>query len=177
MLSKDLLLDRLEFKTIKIDSNVNWEAPTTELTFPQLSIDPRKLKIQVRSGLAYPDNEIENPSTFIVEYGIAISNSQQKKENQIPYDIEVNASAWMTYEGGDLYQGADRFRAVRQSGFSILYGAIREMVCNLTARGHYGMWQLPAQNFSALAKKQAATDEAKRQEALAERRQPPSIDS
>lgn len=42
----------------------------------------------------------------------------------------------------------DPDKLVNISGASLLYGSIREMVCNLTARGPWGMVTLPTVNFT-----------------------------
>jgi len=44
--------------------------------------------------------------------------------------------------------GDDPERLVNISGSSLLYGAAREMVCNLTARGPWPMLTLPTMNFT-----------------------------
>jgi preprotein translocase subunit SecB len=42
----------------------------------------------------------------------------------------------------------DPDKLVNISGASLLYGSIRELVCNLTARGPWGMVTLPTVNFT-----------------------------
>lgn len=42
----------------------------------------------------------------------------------------------------------DHLRLVHISGASLLYGAVRELLCNLTARGPWPMVTLPTMSFS-----------------------------
>ncbi|MBB4226079.1 hypothetical protein [Variovorax guangxiensis] len=160
-----LHLDRIEFSTIKIETNSG--EFTRDDTFPQLTFDFDNVTVLTRSDLLFPPDQAEDPRAFILIYGIKVeSDSAKKKEIQIPYDIEIEALGYFRYVGGDEFKGAERFRAVRFSGYQILYGAIREMVSNLTARGRNGLWHLPARNFGAVAKSRSDQDEENRQELL-----------
>src|SRR5690348_10810080 len=142
-MTQKLLLDRIEFPKIKVES-----VPGSfgrHSYFPQLEIDSTDVAFLVRSQLIYSPDELEDPRAFMLSYGVKVANG--KDQPKVPYEIEVEACAYFRYVGGDEFIGADRFRAVRFSGYQILYGAIREMVTNLTARGVHGMWVLPARNF------------------------------
>lgn len=155
-----LLLDRIEFSTIKVESAKNGEFERSS-DFPQLEFDFEKADFLTRSSLSYPPEEAEDPRHFSLRYGVKIDEADQK-EFKTPYSIEVEVVGFFRYTGGEEFKGMDRFRAVRFSGYQILYGAIREMVCNLTARGRYGIWQLPARHFQGVAKIKAEEDEKRR---------------
>jgi hypothetical protein len=73
----------------------------------------------------------------------------------------------MTYKKDSL-EGAARFTAVRATGYAILYGAMREMVSNLTARGAHGLWMLPGADFNQASREEAAQDEEDRLRGVAE---------
>lgn len=162
MSAQMLALDRVEFDSIKIEAN-DGEFSRDEV-FPQVSLELEKLPVQTRSDLFYPDDQVEDPCVFILTYGIRIGVDAEDSDLSLPYSLEIEAVGYFRYLGGDEFQGADRFRAVRFSGYQILYGAIREMVCNLTARGRHGLWHLPAKSFSELARSRSAEDEEIRQE-------------
>lgn len=157
-----LLLDRLEFSTIKIEV-AKGEKFEMNADFPQIDFDFEKTVFLTRSKLSYPQEEAEDPRHFALQYGIKVDKGE-KEEAKTPYYIEVEAIGYFRYTGGEEFLGEDRFRAVRFSGYQILYGSIREMVCNLTARARHGMWQLPARHFQSVAKTRAAEDEVQRLE-------------
>lgn len=156
-MTSELSLDRLEFHEIKIKTN-NKAKSAMEGHIPQLRIEFEKYNLYHRSGILYPDSEIENPRHFAVTYGVKL---ESKQDELMPYEIEVEAVALLNYQGDDL-TGADRFRAVRFSGYQMLHGAVREMVANLTARSRHGLLQIPSRSFNGLAKRESEEDEAER---------------
>lgn len=166
MSSQLLLLDRVEYSTVKIVATDGDDRFKLNNNFPQLEFDFSKVGFLTRSNLGYPHEEAEDPRHFALTYGVKIDD-ERDKGIAIPYSIEVEVVGFFRYVGGDEYKGADRFRAVRFSGYQILYGAIRELVCNLTARGRHGIWQLPARTFGAISQQRADEDEAERQGLLA----------
>ncbi len=165
-MSKQILhLDRIEFKTVKIDAN-RGDFPLDKV-FPQLTVADESLKVLTRSSLYYPPEEIRDPRVFVLTYGIKIENDPSAETPVSPYEVEVEASAFFRYVGGDEFANEERFRAVRFSGYQILYGAIREMVSGVTARSRHGLWHLPARTFGAVAAARAKEDQAERASLLA----------
>jgi len=165
-----LLLDRVEFSTIKVEAHVGPEFEF-DTTFHQLDFDFSKVSFLTRSELAYPPEEAADPRHFALTYAVKV-DAKDHPDDTIPYSLEVEAVAFFRYVGTDeQHEGAERFRAVRFSGYQILHGAIREMVCNLTARARHGILQLPARNFNGVAKLRADEDEQERQAALAKAQQ------
>lgn len=161
-----LLLDRVEFSVIKVES-LHGEFPL-DPGFPQLAIDPEKVNYLTRSELIFPEDQAVDPRHFALTYGVKVNRDDVPMDRGSPYEIEVEAVGYFRYVGGDEFKGVDRFRAVYFSGYQILHGAIREMVCNLTARGRHGLWHLPARSFGSIAKEHAERDEERRQQLLAQ---------
>jgi preprotein translocase subunit SecB len=155
-----LLLDRLEFVTVNIKCLVKAEV-SRDAAFPQLKMDFDKYTLLQRSGLQYDPRTANDPRNFAAFYGVKL---EAKDKQEVPYEIEVDAVAFLRYEGD--YSPQDRFRSVRLSGYQIMYGAIREMVANVTSRARHGTMQLPARNFNGMAKLDAEEDEKQRQEHL-----------
>jgi hypothetical protein len=153
-----LQLDRIEYSTVKVAAVEDYSAQTHEV-FPQLDFDFDGLHVKAKSLLFYPDSEAHDPRHFIFEYGILIDPKESSAS--VPYSVEIEARAFMLY-CGDQLSGADRFRAVRFSGYQIIYGAMREMVCNITSRSPHGLWMLPARNFNGLAAEKSKEDEVER---------------
>lgn len=164
MNTQKLLLDRIEFLAVKIES-VKAGKFEGNKAFPQLNIDFSKIGVLTRSSLNYGDEEVSDPRHFALTYGVKIDKDQPEGA-KVPYVIEVEVVGFFRYTGGDEFVGEDRFRAVRFSGYQLLYGAIREMVANITARARHGLLQLPARTFGVIAKERAAQDEVERQERL-----------
>lgn len=160
-----LPMDRLEFVRVSVEANPKFKPAQrgTTPSFSQIEFDcERNARLGQKSRISI-DNP-EDPRHFVFEFGIKLS-SQDESGQEIPYELEVGVRGFFRYVGS-LHDGVDRFRAVRVTGYSIMYGAIREMVSTLTGRGPHGLLQLPAMNFHGLAKEEAESDEKARQEAL-----------
>lgn len=174
MSNQILLLDRIEFLKINVEAQ-SGKYPL-DRTFPQLVIDPEKIDVLTRSDLIYPPEQLDDPRVFVLIYGVKIGGDS-KGDFPLPYAIEIEAAGYFRYVGGEEFTGEHRFRAVRFSGYQILYGAIREMASNLTARGRHGLWHMPARNFGRVAEARAKEDEARRQAALAGRTTPAALEA
>lgn len=171
MKAASLSVDKVEFVHIRVVTNSEYDgefsAEFKQLDFPFLGVNFRR-----RMSLQYDRTKSDDPKSFIFGLNILLSDSPDVADNgPLPYDIDIKAVVYMRYESDEL-QGMERFRAVRATGYSILYGAIREMVSNLTARAPHGMWTLPSANFNAAANDEAGRDEVKRQEYLSNKALP-----
>ncbi|MBR8234204.1 MULTISPECIES: hypothetical protein [unclassified Burkholderia] len=160
-----LTLERLEFSTISIEVNRDYENGETN-ALPQLAFDFRGVNFRRSALLRYPHEEAADPKHFFCEFRLKITKSDQKKII-IPYELDIEVSALFTYLD-DRFTGAERFRAVRFTAYQMLYGAIREMVSNLTARSVFGMLQLPSADFRQASREDSEKDEKERLELLAE---------
>lgn len=159
-----LLVEKIEFPKVLIETKENFDGEF-EVDLLKLQFNFKGSKFLRNVGLSYPDDEMESPRTFIFSLAIKLKEEDQD-EVTLPYNIEVKAKALMYYRS-DKHQGEELFRAVRTTGYSILYGAIREMVSNITARGPHGMWVLPAADFRQASQFEAVEDERRRQEKIA----------
>lgn len=163
-----LILDQLEFSKIHIDVLPDSDFKVGAF-FPKIQYDFKECTLLTKTNLSYDENDSDDPRAFVLRYGIKISKESQKEGVVIPYEVEVEAVAYLRYTVVENpLVGAERFRAIRFSGYQMLHGAIREMVSNLTARYRHGMWLLPARSLHSLAAKQAGEDEDMRQRVLAE---------
>lgn len=165
MSTQKLLLDRLEFTNIRVITNQRSKSIKRDKNFPQLDFDFDGVTFLTRSSLQYPPEEADDPRHFALTYGLKIDD--EKNTRALPYEVEVEAIGFFRYLGDDEFKGADRFRAIRLSGYQILHGAIREMICNMTSRCSHGLWQLPARNFGEVARERAEQDESDRLDLLA----------
>jgi preprotein translocase subunit SecB len=67
------------------------------------------------------------------------------KEKKAPYTIDVEV--YGRFQVSDDWPKEKTVALVYANGTSLLYGAVREMVANLTARGPHGMVVLPTLSF------------------------------
>lgn len=155
-----LSVDRIEFVRVSVESNPDFSG-ADEAVYQQLMYNFQGVKFSRQVGLDYPDGDVEDPRHFSFSFRVTLNKEIQGDGDAVslPYFIDVHAIAYMQYRT-DTHVGFDRFRAVRATGYSILYGAVREMVSNLTARSSYGLLMLPAADFNAAASEEAAADVA-----------------
>ncbi len=75
-----------------------------------------------------------------------------------PFHYEIEAAVQGLVEVHDEFPAERRESLAVVNGLGLLYGAVREMVANVTARSVHGILTLPALNFVEVVKQ--ATDEA-----------------
>lgn len=98
---------------------------------------------RIACGLAI-GKAVEDPKSYQVTLTIDLEQdpaSKAKPHYSGSFEIVGFFAVAPTFEG-------DPDRLVQISGASLLYGAVREMVCNLTARGPWPMLCLPTINFT-----------------------------
>jgi len=100
--------------------------------------------------------EIEGKS-FLLILRVVIDNKASddgREPKPIPYFVDIEAGAVVR-----LAKGAEKLSDIDDivlvNGTSLLWGAIREQVCNLTARMPLGLATLPTVHFQDLRKQRA----------------------
>lgn len=161
MSTHKLLLDRIEYLKVSIDVNEG-EFKLNDI-FPQIDVNYDHVKILHRTQLNFDEKNPDDPRQFYLILGTKVGTIDDSRP--APYNIEVLLAGYFRYVGAE-FSGVDRFRAVRFSGYQILYGAAREIVAQITGRGPHGLFHLPAKNFGLMAKIHAEKDEKKRQQLL-----------
>lgn len=166
MKAASLSITKVEFIHVKVEAVTDFEGEHSQ-EFHQLDFPFDGVTFKRRMSLQYDKAKSEDPKSFIFGLNIMLDESEEEAESvSLPYRIDIKAVVYMRY-GSDQLKGMELFRAIRGTGYSILYGAIREMVSNLTARGPHGMWSLPSANFARAAEEESIRDEERRQEYLA----------
>lgn len=155
-----LTLERLEFSRIRVESNPDYPLPDDQ-SGQQLSFSFNGVNFRRTAQLRFPTDEAADPKHFFCKFGFRVAKEDQK-DKVIPYEIDVEVVAFFTYLDDSL-KGADRFRGVRLTAYQMLYGALREMISNLTARSTFGMMQLPSADFREAARVDSEADEKRRQ--------------
>lgn len=162
-----LSVDKVEFEKISVEVNPEFDgAYSSELK--KIDFNYKGSRFFRSVSLSYPDDQLNDPRFFSFTFNLLLNQENQKTEIVLPYSIDVKATAYMRYDG-EKHKNVELFRAVRATGYAILYGSIREMISNLTARGPHGLWMLPAADFNSAAQEEAQRDEKDRQSCLAER--------
>ena len=162
-----LSVDKIEFEKVSVEANPDFEgAFSSELK--KVDFNYKGVRFLRSVSLSYPDDQLDEPKIFSFTLSLVLSQENQKSEVTLPYSIDVKATAYMCYNA-DQHKGEELFRAVRATGYAILYGSIREMISNITARGPHGLWMLPAADFNHASRDESVRDEADRQQAIAGR--------
>ena len=109
---------------------------------------PGKLAISAETGLALLAEEA-NYSDFGVKLTLRVA---PKEDAQAPYNIQVSVRGVVRMHLKQA-EGQAEERRVRAlvNGASLLYGAVREMVSNITSRSAHGPMLLPSLSFQDLA--------------------------
>lgn len=84
----------------------------------------------------------DDPENYAVKLKITINNEEGKKA---PYDVDVEVAGFFSISKKTPI--ADREDFIVVNGCAILYGAIRDLVLNLTSRSGNGSLLLPTVNF------------------------------
>ena len=164
MRASPLAVERIEFHNVRVRANADWKQ-AGDSPLPQLAVDMENTVIEWHSTLDYPEAEVVDPKHFGFRFALRVIQNKQGDNVKLPYDIELDAVVFLSVEL-DLADIQKRLKVVRESGYPILYGAIREMVCTLTARGPHGLWQIPSMNFMDQIDADVAEDEKRRQKLL-----------
>lgn len=171
MKAASLSVDKVEFVHVKVESNPDYSGDFSD-SLRQLDFSFNGVFFKRRTMLKYDKNTCADPKDFIFGLSIRLSKEEDDEDSVVlPYFIDVRAVVYLQYMA-DTLSGMELFRAVRATGYSILYGAIREMVSNLTARSTHGLWTLPAADFNAAAHDEAERDERQRQACISEKAKP-----
>lgn len=128
--SKLSLLD-LTFLCARVELNPKYEGTAAGFDF-----DGSMLHWGVRHG------KRDETSEWWV--GVEFATEDQDKTN-CPYIIEMKAVA--LFNVSEQVPSDERERFIYESGSSLVYGAIREMVSTITARSAYGALMLPTASF------------------------------
>jgi preprotein translocase subunit SecB len=140
---------------------------------PPLSASPLRLLAHRFTEIFVKASEQDEPQGgFSLNTSRGFRQHEEKpREYQLILTLELGSStpdqespyiAKLTIEGEfevtDSYPPEKREELIRVTGASILYGACREMLANLTARSTHGMSTLPSVSFaSAMTVEKVAT--------------------
>lgn len=84
----------------------------------------------------------DDPTEFAIRLRILIENKEGKVA---PYDIDIEAAG--LFEVNSKENKEKRVDLAEINGCAILYGAIRDLILNITSRSAAGILMLPTVNF------------------------------
>ena len=100
--------------------------------------------IACRTGMRPLPASENQPPEYMVEVGISLAE-EQVAAHRLPYVVEVGA--WGHFRLISDVDPAKRDSLVEVNGASLVVGALRELVADLTARCPYGTMTLPTLRF------------------------------
>lgn len=86
--------------------------------------------------------DADDPREYAVRLRVFVENNEGKLA---PYNIDVEAAG--LFEVNSKVNKNERAELIEVNGCAVLYGAIRDLVLNLTSRSAAGMLMLPTVNF------------------------------
>ena len=109
---------------------------------PDFNLDGTEFLTEVST--AWPSDQAEDPRSFMVTLRFAILNTNTEKK-QAPYTIDLYAQGW--FELAPAIPISRRKDLVHVNGASMIFGSMRELVLQLTARSGFGPLTLPTLRF------------------------------
>lgn len=131
--------------------------PDSESTIEAIGFDFEDVKIHATVGIAVKEGQEKDPRDFLVSLEIVIDNKDGKPA---PYSVDVGVMGLFNVLPSLAKEKREDLLTV--NGASILYGAIREMVLNLTSRFAAGPMTLPGMNFEDSAPSKRSSNVAER---------------
>lgn len=141
-------LKQLIFTKIRVELSDGLEK-TSELWAPNFKMDGVQIFNEIT--IAKPEDQIGDPKNFMMTMRLAILNEAEGCK-KAPYTIDLVAQAWL--ETALQNDPAQREDMVRVNGASLILGAMRELVIQLTARSGFGPLMLPTLRFMPSLKDQ-----------------------
>jgi len=136
-----LQLKELLYKKVLIESAVDL-TEVESYWAPTFDFDGVKMVTDLAVGVA--KDQQDDPRNFMVEMKVAIPNEPEDGK-RAPYTIDIQAQAWI--EVADGIAKEKRREIVEINGASLILGAIRELVLQVTGRSGLGPMLLPTLRF------------------------------
>lgn len=88
----------------------------------------------------------ENPLEWVVQLSVLFGNFDETPKEPAKYAGQIIVRG--LFQVAEQYSAEERSKLMEITASSILYGACREMLANLTARSSHGMISLPSVTFT-----------------------------
>lgn len=136
-----LQLQQLVFKKILVEPTAGFEQMEA-LWAPDFDFNGVPLKVDI--ALACLADE-ENAQEYSISVRLVIDPHDPELNKQVPYTVDIEAQAWLLLLNTKAFK--DPKNIARINGASLVVGAIRDMVHQLTARSVFGPLLLPTLRF------------------------------
>ncbi len=150
MRTAPIQLSQVSFRRVSVEVDAA-RVPEDGAPLGDVSLDLDRVNILTDVSFA-PAEEVEGPGIcYFLALRVVINNetSDDKDVRFSPYLIDIEAGAVVhALPGSEVLGNVEDLVVV--NGTSLLWSAIREQVCNLTARMPAGMVMLPTVNFHDL---------------------------
>jgi preprotein translocase subunit SecB len=108
------------------------------------SFDANGVEIHTEVTFGVPEDQASDPRNFMVAVRLAILNNNEEKK-RAPYIVDVHAQGWFDLLGDIPLE--KREGIVRVNGASMILGAIREVVLQISSRSAFGPFVVPTMRF------------------------------
>ena len=138
-----LQLQNLKFVNVKIDARETPKLDEIGQTFPPHQFNNTTFISTIEHAPA--EDDPESPLlNFVVSLQVELPD---EGENPPPYIVDVKCIGYFSLLKEAFPDPVKRYDVAVVNGTSILYGALRELVSNVTARSWCGQLLLPSANF------------------------------
>jgi preprotein translocase subunit SecB len=131
-----LQMERLLFTKVHVEVNNSLDE---DVYAPDFNFEGVDIKTEILSAIK--EGQEEDPTNFMVMVRIIISNEPEKSKSA-PYSVDVHAQA--LFYLNPVFPVEKRANIVKVNGSSMIIGAIREVVTQITSRSAYGPLTLPS---------------------------------
>ena len=132
-----LQLLRLVFEKINIETGDSIDK-AQENWAPNFDFKDVEIKTEVTFGIK--EGQEDNPTDFMISVRLFIENSNA--EIKVPYLVDVKAHGW--FELAPIYPVDKRESIMLINGGSMVVGAIREQILQITSRSAFGPLTIPS---------------------------------
>ena len=102
------------------------------------------ISITVNLMVGHHENQADDPREYIVRLTLSVKDEPESGKFP-PYIVDVEAEGY--FELQPVFEIEERDSIVRVNGGSVVVGAIRELITQLTARSVFGPMTLPTLRF------------------------------
>ncbi len=104
--------------------------------------DFSNVNVQTSTTVGLKEGEKEDPRNYLITVRVSILN---EKDKPAPYTVDVEAQAWIELQ--PVFDIEKRESIMAVNGPTVVIGAIRELITQISARSLYGSMILPTLRF------------------------------
>lgn len=144
MRTSPLRLKQISFTRVSIEPSTPFENGTPGSA---VNFEFEQVMFKVKLDVGIIEDQRADPRDFLIQLGVTVDNVEGRAS---PYQFDIGAAGY--FEMSPKIAMPEREDLAVVNGAGLIYGAMREMVANITARCWPGMLVLPSMNFADHAK-------------------------